>query len=78
MNEWKKDWKGLWYKFYQMWDMVWKLDNITTQPHFTKGWEPSGMLYILNCPLLISGAATVEKTVLDWIAEMFGFDKTRY
>ena len=40
--------------------------------------KSGGATNVLNCHLFISGAATVERTVLDWIAEIFGFDKTRY
>ena len=28
--------------------LVWKLDNITTQPHFTKGWEPLELSMVFN------------------------------
>ena len=27
---------------------VWKLDNITTQPYFTKGWEPLELSLVFN------------------------------
>ena len=51
--------------FSHLFIILWKLDNITTQPYFDKGWEPLELSLVFNPdPSQLSLVVKITKSIL--------------